>query len=400
MLVLLAASPVIAQAFRLGRPDHQSLLLLLLATGLASEWNLWRAAGRRTALVWGAAWGLALWTSLYEPLVLFGLLLVVRSALLRRDAFTRTWGTGWLAAAAVFTIGLLFDGWRISAPAPEIGEYFARWSLQIGELASLPPLSPQFPGWLGWLGVAAPLLLVARFVQTRDRRLLGLLGVMLVTYALTCWQIRWGCYLALATAMATPFALPVLRWRALAWSAFIIGLWPMAANWDALLFPDETELIARTERRAEATQLHALAVAMRAPDQRPFLAPWWLSPALAYWSGQPGVAGSSHESLPGIADTARFLLATDPAAARAVLERRGVRYVVLDDPTRTLPTAASLLGLPVPTSPLGETLMRREAEPIGGMHPVAATTYFRLFEVESISERAPQDRGGKPVNVR
>ncbi len=380
MLFLLAVSPILVQAFRLGRPDHQSLLLLLLAVGLAAEWNLWRGAGRRTALVWGAAWGLALWTSLYEPLVLFALLLPLRFAALRRAAATKTWGLAWVAALVVFGAGVAFDGWRVSAPAPEVAAFFPAWSRQIGELASLPPWSAQFPAWLGWFGVLTPALLAfALFRRATPQRplILGTLVLVLATFALTCWQIRWGCYLALAVAMAVPFAWNVLPGRLLPAGLFVVGLWPVAAAWDTLLDPGGEAQQLRLERRAELPQLRAIAAEVRGP----FLAPWWLSPPVAYWSGQPGVTGSSHESLPGIVDAARFYLATDWADAQSLLTRRGVRFVLADDPGRVLGTAAQLVGGQPSPQMVGAVLSATPASVPPWLRPAAGTPFFRLYEV-------------------
>lgn len=377
MLLLLAVSPIVIQAFRLGRPDHQSLLLLLLAAGLAAEANLWRGAGRRTAVVGGAAWGLALWTSLYEPLVLFAFLLVLRLALLGRVAMAGPWRLGALVAAGVFGVGVLFDGWRVDAPAPEVAAYFARWSGQIAELASLPPWSAQFPAWLGWFGVALPAFLAVGAIRTRDRRWIAPLTLVLALFALTCWQIRWGCYLALVVAMATPLAFVTLPRRRLLAAGFVVGLWPVAAAWDAMLFPGGDARVAQDERRAELSQLRAVAGAIDGP----FLAPWWLSPPLAYWSGQPGVTGSSHESLPGIVDAARLQMTADPAEARAILRRRGVRVVVAYEPARVLATASALLGEPAPADASAALIYRPGGPIVPWLRRTAAQPWFQIYEV-------------------
>jgi hypothetical protein len=89
----------------------------------------------------------------------------------------------------------------------------------------------------------------------------------------------------------------------------------------------------------------------------PFLAAWWLSPAIAYWSRQPGVAGTSHESLPGIVDTARFFLSNDPAEAAVILRKRSVRWVLVDDPAHDVETSATMLGF----TPAGESMAARLA---------------------------------------
>ncbi|HEY8900919.1 MAG TPA: hypothetical protein VIM61_10955 [Chthoniobacterales bacterium] len=382
LLALLAVSPVIIQAFRLGRPDHQSLLLFLLAAGLAAEWNLWRNPTRRAALVWGFAWGLALWTSLYEPLVIFLLLAILRLALLRRASFTGAWRIAGGTAALLFVAGVLFDGWRVSAPDPTVAKYFGAWSHSIAELASLPPLSPQFPGWIGWLAPALPFLLAWRFVRNRDSRVLAILALLLATYGLTCWQIRWGCFLVLIAAMALPWGLAALPSRALGWTLFVLSLLPIARQWDTMLYPDEAQLAARVEQRADYAQLREVAMAFVSGERTGILAPWWLSPPLAYWSGQPCVAGSSHESLGGIVDTAQFYLADNDATAREILQRRNVTYVVAYEPSRVISTSAAVLGEAAPRGRLAELLYRDSGPNLPWLERVFATPWYKIYEVK------------------
>src|SRR5204863_5458531 len=109
-------------------------------------------------------------------------------------------------------------------------------------------------------------------------------------------------------------------------------------------------------QRRELVELRGIAEHMRGPDRAGFLAPWWLSPALAYWSDQPGVAGSSHESLPGIVDVSTFFLAATPAEAAEILRRREVRTVVADIPAHVLPISAEILGRAAPHDALGAVL--------------------------------------------
>ncbi len=389
MVLLVAVSPVAAQAFRLGRPDHQSLLMLFLAAGLAAEWTLWTRPSRRTAIAWGATWGCALWTSLYEPLVLFGFLLALRAAhyathpgSARAPSLSAPRSAGWITFAVVTLTALAFDGWRVSRPSPEVTEYFANWSKGIAELAHLSPLSMQFPGWLGWLAPVLPALLVWRFVAVRDARILAILTLLLATSALTCWQIRWGCYLALVAAIALPFALAAIPSRALAWTAFFFSLLPVASQWDALTNPDASARAALQEQRADYAQLREIAAALVSNERTGILAPWWLSPPLAYWSGQPCVAGSSHESLPGTVDAARFYLATDDTAARDILRRRGVRYVLAYEPARVLGNSAQLLGEPIEPNALGGLLYRDNGQIVPGLTRVAAWPWYKIYEVK------------------
>ena len=76
MLILYAISPILVHGTELGRPDHQSLLILLVAIAICAELEFANSAGRPTmASAWrltsAAAWALAIWVSAYEPLVLF-----------------------------------------------------------------------------------------------------------------------------------------------------------------------------------------------------------------------------------------------------------------------------------------------------------------------------------------
>jgi hypothetical protein len=114
----------------------------------------------------------------------------------------------------------------------------------------------------------------------------------------------------------------------------------------------------------------------------PFLAPWWLSPALAYWSGQPGVAGSSHEGLPGIVDSARFYMAQDPVTAATILEQRQIAYVVVDDPDRILQTSAPILDVPISERSLVGTLYRTPHLGPNFLVLTYANQYYKLFAVD------------------
>ncbi len=381
-LLLLAVSPIVVQAFRLGRPDHQSLVLFLIALGLAAEWRLWSAPARRTSILWGAAWGLALWTSLYEPLVVFVLLLILRLALLRAAAFAPAWRIGWAVALGVFVLGTLFDGWRVAAPTPEVARYFPNWSRSIAELAHLSPLSPEFLGWLGWLAPALPVLLAWRFWKARPPMALAMLALLLATYALTCWQIRWGCYLALIAAMALPHALAAIPSTPTAWTCFALSLFPLARQWDGLLYPAPPVAEAYAEQREDYKLLRHAAQALAEAPRAGVIAPWWLCPPLSYWSGQPCVAGSSHESLPGIVDTARFYLAANESEAREILDRRKVGYVVAYEPSRVLATASTLLDEPARRDSLGMILYATPILAPSWLKPIYSNPYFKIYEVQ------------------
>ena len=131
--------------------------------------------------------------------------------------------------------------------------------------------------------------------------------VLLVpAYFLTVWQARWGYFFLLIFALALPALLEPIKSGVAVWVAFVLSTFPMLRDWDERLWPNEGQLAKRMEKQVQSVQIHDLAISLRSSEVHPFLAPWWLSPSIAYWSGQPGVAGSSHESLEGIEESARF----------------------------------------------------------------------------------------------
>jgi hypothetical protein len=219
----------------------------------------------------------------------------------------------------------------------------------------------------------------------------------MATFALTLWQLRWGYFLALAFALSLPWQFAALRRAWIAWPVFLLALWPLAQDWDEKLFPaDHPELDLETKRsllRLEAVRLREVAEKMRSPDRRPFLAPWWLSPALAYWSGQPGVAGSSHESLPGIVASARFFLARDAAEAERIARELGVKWIVTDDPDRLMSTSRALLDRPAEAAPsfiahLHEIAEPRERVSPGDLRTASPEARAKLAELADRAEAA------------
>ena len=350
-----AISPILVHGMVLGRPDHQSLLILLAAVALAAEFSLAGTLSMGWGIIAGSAWALALWVSLYEPLILFAIVAGFWLVCDRRRFFAREMRAGWIAFGVVVLAALTMDGWRVSWPDATLRAAFANWEKTIGELAHLDPRRPLLYRWLGAGILLAPLALI--FITVRARRssdessprapVLALV-LLVATFALTVWQLRWGYFLAVIFSLSLPWQFAAVRRAWIAWPVFLLALWPLAQDWDEKVFPDDhPELELETKRgvlRLEAVRLREVAVAMRSRDRRPFLAPWWLSPALAYWSGQPGVAGSSHQSLPGIVATARFFLAPDAAEAERIVRELGVKWIVTDDPDRLVATSRALLG--------------------------------------------------------
>jgi hypothetical protein len=122
---------------------------------------------------------------------------------------------------------------------------------------------------------------------------------------------------------------------------------------------------------------------MQGKEKTPFLAPWWASPQVAYWSGQPGVTGTSHQSLGGIVDSARFFLSEKLEDAAAILRARNVRYVIIDDLSHTLGEGDELLITSNSEKVLGVT--RPPGKPLGDVlakTPRLAPPFLRYISPE------------------
>ena len=167
----------------------------------------------------------------------------------------------------------------------------------------------------------------------------------------------------------------------LVWIAFGLSIFPVLHDWDAKLWPNEIEYARRVEQRNEAMQLHEMAIGLKSPERHPFLAPWWLSPAIAYWSGQAAVAGSSHESLAGIADCAGFFQTNDWQKAREILENHKVYWVVAYDSDRLTTNSEAILGIPASVHSAGQVLDRMPSQAPAFFVLSAQIGSFKVFRV-------------------
>ena len=148
LLILYATSPILVHGTELGRPDHQSLLILLVAIAICAEWswqdlqagtsqgksNLnggssfavakapklqaaapsWPSDAIRESRIpsrlckWAVTsavcWALAIWVSAYEPLILFMILTATAILMNRRSAFARDRRVGWILFAGIVAI--------------------------------------------------------------------------------------------------------------------------------------------------------------------------------------------------------------------------------------------------------------------------------------------------------
>src|SRR6266496_893191 len=373
MLVLYAVSPILVHGTELGRPDHQSLSMLLVTIAICAEWSSRTRAADSVvsgsldnwSIVSGVAWGLAIWNSAYEPLVLF-LLVIVGSVLENREVLlAKSRRAGWFGFVFIIAIALLIERRIPSFSILHSDAIFKNWARTIGELAHVSPANQIWLRWCGYFFLITPFLIwmnVNRNSRRPDGAMPWFVPVLLVaTYGLTIWQARWGYFFVLIYALALPALLESIKSRAAVWLAFVLSIYPILHDWDERLWPNETQLARRAEQRNESAQVRNLALSLQSSQIRPFVAPWWLWPSIAYWSGQPAVAGSSHESLNGTEDSARFFLADDWQKAREILENRKVTWVVAYDFERVAQNSSAILDLAVPRPALGSVLDRTPA---------------------------------------
>ena len=366
-LIVYAISPILVQGTELGRPDHQSLLILLVAIAICAEWSLQAEAGSvsatdrgRWSVVTGVAWGSAIWISAYESLVLFLLVLVVGALKNPKAIAARSRRIGWLCFVLVIAIALLIERRVPSFSILYSNLLFQNWARTIGELAHVSLANPIWLRWCGYFLLVTPALIWISVVKTRHKSEettpTFVLALFVATYFLTIWQARWGYFFVLVFALALPRLLEPIKSSAAVWIAFFLSIFPILHDWDERLWPNEADLALRVEQRSELVQLRDLALSLRSSGIRPFVAPWWLSPSIAYWSGQPGIAGSSHESLDGIADSARFFLSGDWQKARQILENHQTAWVIAYNSERVAQNSAEILSQATPTQPLCRVL--------------------------------------------
>lgn len=374
LLLLYAVSPILVHATELGRPDHQSLLLGLIAVAICAEWPLASGDSRCWSLVSGAAWGLALWISFYEPLILLAVLLVAQLLAARKTFWGRNRLAGWALGGAIVLVGLAIE--QRWPEWPRNAQIFSNWSATIGELSRVSMDDPVWFRWTGLLLIPLPALLWIALRRTRTLPIF-VAALLLASLALTVWQVRWAYFSVMIFALALPACLGVFHNRLAGWIVIAISLYPILKDWDERLWPNESQAALGAERRSEAILWRQAA----AQVDGPFLAPWWWSPAVAYWSGQPGVAGSSHEALDGTEQSARFFLASDPEKAEAIVHKRKVAWVLAYDADRTVANSAFILGVPVPENPLGRVLDRTPSQAPRFLEFAAQNPACKLFRV-------------------
>ena len=389
-LGIFAASPIVVHATELGRPDHQALALVLVVVGLCAEWTLQVRWSRAWSVASAFAWGLALWVSLYEPLIIFVMMMISRVILNRRDFFSARQRPWWFAFVSLIVIACIVERRPPAWPLAADPALLASWLSTIGELRPLALTSRSWLEWCGYLLLLMPIFAVIAF-RRRQGPPLFVVMIAALTFCLTIWQARWGYFFVAIFGLLLPELLSSVEIRRLAiWAVVCVSFLPLLQAWDSALWPNESATVLRVEHRLEMIDLRRAAAAIVRATDSSFIAPWWLSPAVAYWSGSAGVAGSSHQSLEGIADTARFFLASDPATARAIISKRHVAWALSYDADRVGSNSAALLGIGETGAPdaLGRVLARTPSRAPPFLISVYGNGSCKVFRVEISSENA------------
>jgi hypothetical protein len=393
LVVGFALVPALIWGTAFGRPRHQSLILGLLAILLTAEYERWEnGSGRGWHIAAGLLWGLICWTSLYEPL--FVVICLVAFNLIARRRETAAFG---ISFGVVMLLALLIEHVHVFIPPPEAHFVLTNWLQFIAEMQGMTPQeffnAITFSGAaeFSWWGVGSFLFLLAlpwiafclwQKKNLTDRFVMAL-AILLTLFAL--YQQRWLPYASLTEVIlvARYFQMAPLQWTR----------WGLAVVFfvNASLAGYTQTIVARLQPPNQpSAELARLAGSIDQPGG--ILAPWWLSPGLLYFSGQPIVSGSSHCGISGIAASAEFYATTSWIAADTILQQRQVRWVVVwDEPKYQYPLLASsqeILGQPVSTdnepgdaaSTIAQILIQDRDLP-DNLRLRAVTEHLKLYEV-------------------
>ena len=327
----------------------------------------------------GIVWGFACWTSLFEPLFVFAILLGFNLVVRRRESIPMiiTYGT-------VMLVALILEGFHIYIPPPEYRGALINWLGTIAEVRGLGLGSLMQQMTLGLLllpFVAWPLWSRENF--NRTDRLVILLTILLTFF--TALQSRWIYYASLGELFIIVrfIQMAPLHWsRLVVLAIFLLGLGDAAF----------TKVLQSAHAEPAQPSLQLLQISRSIDQPGGIMAPWWLSPGLLYFSGHPIVAGSSHCGISGIVSSARFFATTSWTEAEGILRDKKVRWVVVaDDPRYVDPllnTSRGILGLPFFTEDdpkektdrtVAETLINDQFVPTW-LHLRGVTSELKLYE--------------------
>lgn len=180
--------------------------------------------------------------------------------------------------------------------------------------------------------------------------------------------------------------------RAVLAVVLIGGFWPMARWWEGWIFPTESRVAEAMEYREEMGQLRRIAHGIRGNEVQPFLAPWYLSPAISYWSMQPSVSRFTPFERGERDFATTFFAAEDVSIHRATVTSLGVRWVICDAPDRFERNVnRGGFGKDSSAEPAIRTLRRgrQVTEPLGYARVFTTGTFVVLEPLPAAAQRIP-----------
>lgn len=288
-----------------------------------------------------------------------------------------------LAAAIPLLLGFFLDRSKTSSRQEKAGytllaavALFLAWQLEQNIVSGIVMIGGgsawietiaqyQRPGWPVLFQVYGPLVLLAPlalwflrssvFDHLACKRFFILLTLTLL--ALSLFKLRFALYVGISAAIGVAIvfrfvlAAGPLRTRlaTLATPLVLVALLPNVAQLK-YLYENPRSLVANGDIGDALewlrTQTPPAGNPLR-PDQKPeygVLSRWDYSGWIQTLALRPSVTTLFGTEAPGMEEAARFFLASDEAEMRRVLDRNGVRFIVLDKMMGDLPMYARLIG--------------------------------------------------------
>jgi hypothetical protein len=333
LIIGTAAFPAIIWGTACGRPRHQSLIIALLAVAFTFEYERWHldlSSKKALNVAAGIVWGLACWTSLFEPPFIFVLLVVYNLIVRRRES------PGFLISFGfVMLFALMLEGSHIFVPSPEYYDPLKRWLATVAEVRGIATFR-QFMTSMTMITIFLPFIAWRLLAREGDRRTDWFLVLMTTALMIvTVNQTRWFYYATLGEIfiLARYAQIELQRSRMPVFVLLLAGrVLMLGILFLGLFCSDYVEYTGAKAMKVPNQPSVELAEIARSIDKPGgIMAPWWLSPGLLYFSGQPIVAGSSHCGISGIVASAKFFSSTSWPDAERILRDRKVRWVVVYD---------------------------------------------------------------------
>src|SRR5260370_4355663 len=131
LLILYGISPILVHGTELGRPDHQSFLILLVTIGVCVEWSLRDEPSTGWSVASAIAWSFPLLSSLYDPLIFLSLFFLLGLTKDLRLLVARNRRIGWIVFAAIVGIALLVERRLPAFAIFQLSPLFANWARTI-----------------------------------------------------------------------------------------------------------------------------------------------------------------------------------------------------------------------------------------------------------------------------